>query len=647
MRFVLPLLLLAATASAQSFGAQSFNAQASDAQAFRVAPYLQQPTTDGITVRWVTDDGASPGTLTVTGPEGETSVFTSEPAQADLLAYPLFEVKTNEDEFADTCPDPDNQCEVPAAPFMHRVVLEGLEAGGRYTYTVEQDGEVFEGSFRTAPDTDTRIRFIAFADSETEPESTDKFARWADPNDPTTDRRYPITEEIGYANNLDLIREAAPDFIVIAGDLVESGGEQRDWDAFWAATAQPDASVAGTAPILPTLGNHEYYSSPHANSGALPKEYRQPFSEEAIDRYLAYFDLPDNGSDTFNGRYYRFDYGPVTLLSVDANSNGANGSGGDTNFFLLGADDPDGGNAPSFSVGSDQYIWLEAQLAEAQQEARFTFVAVHPVPYSVGPHGQPAGEFGEPGLDPISGVPVQELTPLFLQYGVDALFAGHDEMWERSVVEGEEVLPDGTIRAHELHVYDLGTGGDGLRGPTPGVENPFQQFLAHDDAPEVWNGSQLVSGGKHYGHLDVTVEVRDNRWTAELVPVYAFPLLDENGDYLGFERRVYEDIVTLVNPDSVSTVETEPLPDTPRLALGQPYPNPSAGSVNLPLTLDRPAESTVRVYDLLGRKIAVLHDGLTPAGSTSIRWAADVPAGTYIAVAETTGQVLTRRIVVL
>jgi hypothetical protein len=121
---------------------------------------------------------------------------------------------------------------------------------------------------------------------------------------------------------------------------------------------------------------------------------------------------------------------------------------------------------------------------------------------------------------------VRALTPLFAQYGVDAVLSGHDETYQHSVVDG-------------LHFYDIGIGGDGLRGPSSGadsanpsiVTNPFQVFTAHLNAPEVWNGPQLVSGGKHYGHMEINVsfDAASGTWKAQLDPVYVFPLMDVSG----------------------------------------------------------------------------------------------------------------------
>lgn len=138
------------------------------------------------------------------------------------------------------------------------------------------------------------------------------------------------------------------------------------------------------------------------------------------------------------------------------------------------------------------------------------------------------------------------LQPLFLKYGVDAVISGHDEMLERSLVRGEELLPDGSSAPQEIQYYDVGIGGDGLRGPSAGFDNPHRQFLAHDDLPEAWEGNQLKSGGKHYGHLEINVAPDDQgRWQATLATVQNYPLTNRAGEVIGWERRIVDDVIEL------------------------------------------------------------------------------------------------------
>jgi len=492
--------------------------------AFRVRPYVQNPAPDGMTLTWFSRS-PNPGTVRLLPRTGRLSVprtTVSSPQAAPELAYHPLEAALL----------PDGAPVSP--PYRHEVRLEGLSAGTRYEYRVFQDGEEAGGRFRTPRAGDTPLRFIVYADSETEPESTGKPAAWPGTDPATAERVYPVDQSTGYRENLAVIAARRPDFVAIAGDLVQSGGEQRDWDEFW----RHNGELAASVPIFPALGNHEYFGGP----GGLGK-YANPDSERAVAKYLAYFDLPGNGAAAHRERYYSVTIGPVTLVVLDGNDAHPHRSVHDPNWRLQG--EQAGEAAPDWRPGSAQFRWLEGELAKAQAGSRFTFVMFHNCPYSSGVHGQIPGE-GE-GQDILSGVPLRELSPLFLRRGVDALLTGHDEMYEHSVLYGAEVLADGSEVPQELHVYDVGVGGDGLRGPVPGVENPARVFLAHTDAPEIWSDDgALLDGGKHYGHLEVNIERNaGGSWQARLDMVYLFPVAGPGGAVERFERRVYADSVIL------------------------------------------------------------------------------------------------------
>jgi len=605
---------------------------------FRVPPYLQHPSETAMTLLWFSEEEV-PGRLTFSPSAGSSSLpnflrrlaalfqptssprtVVSAPRKAPALAYLAWE---KEAFFANRA--------APSPPYRHRVRLEGLDAATSYSYTVEQGGSRFSSRFTTAPAAEQPIRLIFFADSETEPESTGSHVEWRDPSGRDLERTYLLDQTEGLAANLKVISQRQPDLMIISGDLVESGGEQRDWDQFWLHFNRPDSGIglASHVPVIAAPGNHEYYNP---KSGG----YDQPGSERAIARYLTYFEYPSNGSDSGQeGRYYSLDYGPVTIIALDVANDSPNESERDTNFTLLGEGDPNGGRAPAFGPGSRQYEWLRNALERAQSHSEFTFVIFHHVPYSVGPHGWPTGKEASPqvelpppltwsvddstlphpaaeldsvvvvdllvskgdslssgqpvlrvetgsgaalvpspvrgwiddikvsvgdtvavgqfilslesGRDSQSGVPVRSLTPLFMRYGVDAIVAGHDEIWQRSEIDGVEVLPgDGGERQHTLHVYDVGIAGDGLRGPEGGLTNPWQKFLVHTDAPEKWRNGVLVEGGKHYGHLEVDVfPLTDGGWRAELKPVHVFPVFESPSRYVKSERRLYDDVQVL------------------------------------------------------------------------------------------------------
>ena len=55
-------------------------------------------------------------------------------------------------------------------------------------------------------------------------------------------------------------------------------------------------------------------------------------------------------------------------------------------------------------------------------------------------------------------------------------------------------------------------------------------------------------------------------------------------------------------------------------ALGAPWPNPFNPVVQVPLELTKPSLVRLEVFNVLGQQVAVLHDGLLPAGRRSFRW---------------------------
>lgn len=69
----------------------------------------------------------------------------------------------------------------------------------------------------------------------------------------------------------------------------------------------------------------------------------------------------------------------------------------------------------------------------------------------------------------------------------------------------------------------------------------------------------------------------------------------------------------------------------PPFRLSAPRPNPFSASTRLELTVDEPADVTVAVFDALGRRVAVLHEGPLRASTYTLRVdAGDLPPGLYL-----------------
>ena len=527
--------------------AMAASAQAGE-ELFRVTPYVQRPATKAMTVLWLT---AASGNATIEWWEHgrETSKISAvvSPRQAIELDYFGYSHS--------------KQYLPSLIPWQYRHRIEGLRPDTKYGYRVTlANGETYSNSFRTAPAEFRDIRFIAYSDSETQPSSTGDCVVWenyAEDHDttPKSNRRYYIDQTDGYASNICTMVSREPDFFVIAGDLAEKGSDQTHWDEFWRHNAGKLNDPAGSTPILAAPGNHEYHGYYATDD----------YGERGMRKFLSYFEFEPNGAAVEadrQERFHRLDYGPVAVIFLDTNNGQDYYS--DTNSDMVNRENgtpnmrdttqplfQDRCRAPDFNPGSVQYRWLEEQLADAQTNRLFTFVVEHQCPFSVGYHGRLNGEYGtESSRESLSGAATRCLTNLVFKYGVDAWICGHDELYEHSQLVGVEILPDGRRRQHTLNVYDVGMGGDGLRGcRRTDNPNPYEVYRAHVDSPEVYDSSNtLVSGGKHYGHLEVNVaQSKTGLWTATLTPTYVFVSKNPTTGKLFFERRTYPDEVVITN----------------------------------------------------------------------------------------------------
>ncbi len=83
------------------------------------------------------------------------------------------------------------------------------------------------------------------------------------------------------------------------------------------------------------------------------------------------------------------------------------------------------------------------------------------------------------------------------------------------------------------------------------------------------------------------------------------------------------------------------------LALDQNFPNPFNPSTTIRCQFPAAGKARLAVYDLLGREVAVLIDGIVPAGTRSVQWnAGGLPSGVYLCRLEFGGNShsLTRKI---
>lgn len=167
---VTPLLLLC-----------SLRAPALGASGIAKGPYLQNPTTNSITVCWVTDSATAGTVVCQAGTDKSVEVQEKAPT------------------------------------LYHRVKLEKLKSATYYAYKVTCDGTTAEGTFRTASPPGRSFRFVAYGDNRTQP--------------------------LIHAAVLKAIAAFKPDFLLQTGDLVANGEIMEQWDEYWRVAGPTLASV--------------------------------------------------------------------------------------------------------------------------------------------------------------------------------------------------------------------------------------------------------------------------------------------------------------------------------------------------------------------------------------------------------------------
>ena len=186
---------------------------------------------------------------------------------------------------------------------LHTFRLRDLTANQKYFYSVyveSASGESVESpvrSFRTASTEDRSYTFAVIGDTQTNGAVAGRVAQ--------------------------LAFEHRPNFVVHCGDLVDTGGNKRDWTDTFFPAMQP---LLAHAPMMPVLGNHE----------------------QDARLYYDYMDLPDPE------RWYSFEYGNAEFFMIDGNR--------------------------SLEDQSEQLEWLKSALRNSR--ATWRFAVLHQPPYT-------------------------------------------------------------------------------------------------------------------------------------------------------------------------------------------------------------------------------------------------------------------------
>ncbi|MFK7844906.1 MAG: metallophosphoesterase, partial [Rhodothermales bacterium] len=321
---LIPFLLLFVWASNESYGQESF----------RVAPYLQYGTKSSMVVLW----------------ETETPATTR--------------VEYGKSRLGDKAPNLSQVKEMSGLRTMHEVIVDNLEIETKYFWRVVTETESGErmvsepSTFRTNVKDSTAFGFLLYGDSQSNPDVWAKVA------------------QLGWGER--------PNFALLAGDLVDRGGNIDDW----LVEFFPPANVLmRRVPVYTALGNHE-------------------------DDHEHYYQYMHNPPPEY---HYTFKYGNAQFFIVDTNR--------------------------PVSEGSEQYIWLEQELAKST--AAWKFVIHHHPPFSSEENDHGDTETGSTTY----GTHARNLVPLYEHYGVDFCLFGHVHMYERTwpLLKGQVNQKNGVV----------------------------------------------------------------------------------------------------------------------------------------------------------------------------------------------------------
>ena len=181
-----------------------------------------------------------------------------------------------------------------------------------------------------------------------------------------------------YAKVITAAMERKPDLIVNTGDEIDKPGNIDNWKRF------RELSKDVTVPYFLTVGNHDIHPA-------------VPGSENI---YKAETDLPGNEL------YYAFVAGNALFVVLDSSVKGE-----------------------EKQITGEQYAWAEKVLGASREKHKFIFVH-HPVFPEAG-----KGKHNGNSLDRYKDER-DRLHALFVKHKVTAVFAGHEHLYLRKVVDG-------------------------------------------------------------------------------------------------------------------------------------------------------------------------------------------------------------------
>ena len=348
--------------------------------------------------------------------------------------------------------------------------------------------------------------------------------------------------------------------------------------------------ICHSVPLYLVIGNHE------GELGWLLNGTATSLPVLASNTRTKYFPnpVPDNfysgnsRSEDFVGlrqNYYAWEWGSALFVVIDP--------------YWYTKSKPNWG----WTLGVDQYNWLKNVLTSSR--AKFKFVFCHQLVGGNGNDGRGGAEFaslfehGGRNTDSTWGFDTyrpgwqKPIHTLMLENNVSVYFHGHDHFYGKQIKDG----------------------------------------IIYQEVPQPSSRSYTTISAADYGYVNgviipsrgyLLVTVTDTTTQVKYIRTYLTG--EENAQR---HNGDVSDSYTIVR--TANTTEVTNFNSTPGMfALRQNYPNPFNPSTAISFQLSAISQVSLEVFDVLGRKVATLVNGVSQPGVHSVRWdASGSPSGLY------------------
>ena len=246
--------------------------------------------------------------------------------------------------------------------YIHEATLTGLTPNTKYEYRVGYGTDRRSDWYRLETAGASVYDVLIYPDSQ-----SGDYSQW---------------EEIVKSSALRNPRTA---LYISMGDLVDNGEHAYQWRT-WLNSIKP---LSANVPLATTLGNHEMYT--------LDWKMREPYA------YLNYFAVPPNGNETFNRRFYSYDFGDVHYVVLDT--------------MLYESNHEDNHDTHHPDLYDVQVQWLRQDLTANTK--KWTVVLMHRDPFQYA--------FDRPGASRDVGFNEEGVLfmPIFDEFNVDLVLSAH------------------------------------------------------------------------------------------------------------------------------------------------------------------------------------------------------------------------------